>query len=908
MTDWHLTHIAEIERELMVEKARGLSEKEVKKRLDKYGGNFIPSDKRRPYIALYLDRFKDLLVMVLVLSAVASIILGRSGDAVLIGIVIVIDATLSFTQVLRTENTLRKLREQLQPTAVVVREGRSQQVDASKLVPGDIIEVRAGERVPADARIFEARSLKVQEAALTGESDDNEKNSVVLKKRTPVSSRRNMLYMGTLVTDGSGLAIVTATGVSSEIGKIAQVLKVSKSPKSLLSRQLNRTGLQIGTGVIVAIGVLVMAGITAGQGWLETIVTAITLTVSAIPEDLTMILTIALTVGVAKILRHQGVVRELSSAETLGSATVICTDKTGTITYGNMTASKIDLLNGTTVESGSQINNHWYRLALTGLVLANDAHRASQDGDQANYIGTATERAALAFAELGGTRQSETRSTWRQRDDISFNRQWKYRATLNDHPSQPVRYLFVNGAPESLLEKSSYWITSNGDEAKIDAKDRFELEQRIENMAAAGKRLLGIAVKRNVLATEVDQSDINELLMLGVLVIDDPARKGVTAVIKQARDAGIKIILITGDHLETAKSVARDVGIMEADDVLLTSDDIQKMTDVELTDVLNATTVIARATPIDKQRVIKALQRQGHVVAMTGDGINDAVALKSADIGVAMGSGKDIAKEAADLVLLDDKFETIVEAIKEGRILRDNIKKVLAFLLSTNAAEVAIFFVSLVLGMPLPLLPAQILWINLVTDGTADIALSLEPQERDVMKRKPLDPEAKLLNAEMIYHIVTTGAIVTAMTMGLYVYLLQVGHQDLTYIRTMTFTLISFISLLSVWSFRSLKDSIGRRGLWGNKWVLVSLLASAGLHLLAIYVPRMQAIFNTVPLTGRDWSLIIALSLIAVMLIDLRKIVRDAVGRWRPMDSAAIRNDDGSEVGIKKWEEGLAVE
>jgi Ca2+-transporting ATPase len=908
MSDWHLKKVTEIERELMVEKARGLSAREAKNRLYKYGDNFIPSDKRRSYIAVYLDRFKDLLVLVLLLGALASILLGRYGDAVLIGIVIVIDATLSFTQVLRTENTLRKLREQLQPTAVVLRNGKSQQIDASKLVPGDIIEIRAGERVPADARIFIARSLKVQEAALTGESDDNEKNGLVLNKRTPVSNRRNMLYMGTLVTDGSGMAIVTATGVSSEIGKIAQVLKVSKSPRSLLSRQLNRTGLQIGVGVIVAMVVLVIAGISAGQGWLETIVTAITLIVSAIPEDLTMILTIALTVGVAKILRHKGVVRELSSAETLGSATVICTDKTGTITYGYMTALKIDLLNGKSIDSGSQSDSHWHRLALTGLVLANDAHRAAQGGDQVNYIGTATERAALAFAELGGIRQTDTRSSWRQRDDISFNRQWKYRATLNDHPSQSVRYLFVNGAPETLLAKSNRWITANGDEKEIEAKDRFELEQRIENMAATGKRLLGIAVKRNVIAKEVDQSDVSELLMLGVLVIDDPARKGVAAVIKQAREAGIRIILITGDHFETAKSVARDVGIMKSDDILLTSDDIQKMTDAELTSVLNGTTVIARATPMDKQRVIKALQRQGQVVAMTGDGINDAVALKSADIGVAMGSGKDIAKEAADLVLLDDKFETIVEAIQEGRVLRDNIKKVLAFLLSTNAAEVAIFFVSLVLGMPLPLLPAQILWVNLVTDGTADIALSLEPTERDVMKRKPLNPQARLLNAEMLYHIVVTGVIVTAMTMGLYIYLLQTGQQNLTYIRTMTFTLISFISLLSVWSFRSLKESIRRRGLWGNKWVVVSLLASAGLHLLAIYVPRMQEIFDTVALTVHDWYLIVTLSLIAVVLIDLRKIVRDIVGWWQPIDGAAIRSVDSNEAGTKKWEEGLAVE
>lgn len=905
MSNWHQKKINEIEKLLTVERSRGLSGKEVKSRLEKYGDNFIPSDKKRSYAALYFDRFRDVLILVLLLSTIASLVLGRYSDALLIGIVIILDATLSFTQVLRTERTLKKLREQLQPTAMVLREEKMQKIDASKLVPGDVIEVIAGEKVPADGRIFEARGLMAQEAALTGESDDNEKDGLTLEKRTPVSNRKNMIYMGTLITDGSGMAIVTETGVSTEIGKIAQVLKVSKSPKSLLSRQLNRTGIQIGVSVIIAVGALIVAGLAAGQEWLETIVTAITLIVSAVPEDLTMILTISLTVSVAKILRYQGVVRELSSAETLGSATVICTDKTGTITHGSMIASRIELIHGWSSGAGGTVSDPWHRLALTGLVLANDAHRAASDEKDNNYIGTATERAALAFAEREGVVQEEMRRVWRQRDDISFDRQWKYRATLNDHPSQPARFLFVNGAPEVLLNKSSFWINAAGEEAEITSDDRYELEQQIEKLAASGKRLLGIAVRRNIMDKDIDHSDIRQLLFLGVLVIDDPARDGVARVIQQAKEAGIKIMLVTGDHAETAKSIAREVGIMSGEDNLLTSDDMQKMTDMELAEALDQTTVIARATPLDKQRIITALQQQGHVVAMTGDGINDAVALKSADIGVAMGSGKDIAKEAADLVLLDDKFETIVEAIKEGRVLRDNIKKVLAFLLSTNAAEVAIFFVSLMLGMPLPLLPAQILWVNLVTDGTADIALSLEPKERDVMKRKPTAPEAALLNWEMFYHIIVTGMIVTAMTMGLYVYLLTVEHQHLIYVRTMSFTFISFVSLLSVWSFRSLKESIWKRGVWGNRWVLASLLASAGLQLVAIYVPRMQNIFNTVALTARDWYLIIGLSLIAVVLIDLRKIVRDVASRWRPMEGRAISSNNGGEVIKKQWRENL---
>jgi Ca2+-transporting ATPase len=427
----------------------------------------------------------------------------------------------------------------------------------------------------------------------------------------------------------------------------------------------------------------------------------------------------------------------------------------------------------------------------------------------------------------------------------------------------------VVGAPDILLTRSSRVLNAQDEPIAITSEKRFELAERLQQHAALGQRLVGVAVRRNVSLDRIQHEDIGDLLFLGVLGITDPVRADVPGVVAQTLSAGIAVKLITGDHPQTAAAIARTVGL-PAEEVI-TSDDLDHLNDEELRQVLQTTSVFARITPLDKQRIVRALQDQGEVVAMTGDGINDAVALKSADIGVAMGSGKDIAKQAADLVLLDDSFATIVAAVYEGRVLRDNLRKVIAFLLATNSAEVAIFFVSLVTGLPLPLLPAQILWINLVTDGTSDIALSLEPGERDVMQRKPEDPRAPLISAQLLGQIVFAGLVVTAGAMALYWHALSVRGIDLTHARTLTFTFVSVASLLSVWSFRSLRESLWRRGLWGNTWVPVSLGVSLSLQLLAIYVPPLQRFFDTVPLNRQDWLCIIVAALITLIIMDFRK-------------------------------------
>ena len=891
----------EVLQELRVQRHVGLNSKGVLRAREVGGWNVIPNSNKRPLFFVFFDRFKDVLVLMLLAGAIASIVFGRYGDAIIIGLAILLDATLSFAQIFRTEKTIEKLRDQIQPSATVLRDGKSIVIPARELVVGDIIEINPGDKVPADGRLVETRALKLNESSLTGESDDSNKSAGNIMKRTPMSNRRNIVYMGTVVSGGSGIAVVIAVGLRSELGKIAQLLRVSKSPASPLNKQLQRTGVRIGVVIVIAIVLLALIGIRAGMNVLDTTITAITLIVSAIPEDLTMILTIALTIGVARILRYKGVVKELSAGETLGSATVICTDKTGTLTYGKMSSDHIDTLHGHMIAVNDKEYDTFHRLALVGLAIANDSHRVSDEGGP-QYIGSATERASLEFVERCGLNQDELRKSWIQRDAIAFSRQWKYRASLNDHPTQSTRYLFVNGAPEVLLAKSSMSINERGETSEIVSGDRFDMQRKITELAGEGNRLMGIAVRRNVNDIEIDHDSIEGLVFLGVLVIKDPVRDNVAKVIEKTRNAGIAVKIVTGDHLETAKSIAREIGIMAGEDTVMSSDDLQKLTNGELEEIVEQISIFARVTPLDKQRIVKALQAKGHVVAMTGDGVNDAVALKSADIGVAMGSGKDIAKEAADLILLDDNFEIIIRAVEEGRVLRDNIKKVLGFLLATNAAEVAIFFVSLMFGMPLPLLPAQILWINLVTDGTSDIALALEPKERNVMNRKPSDPKAQLLGKILGYHIVVTGLIVTVATMVLYAYVLRAYVGDLVYARTMAFTFVSIVSLLSVWSFRSLDESILSRGFWGNKWVPISLAISASLHIMAVYVPRLQGFFNTTALSIRDWALIVCIALVTVLIVDFRKnLLRLLLRQWPNLAGPRMHKTE-IEIDIKRWE------
>ena len=860
-----------VSRRLRVRTDTGLSSAEASRRAAQGGLNIIPRVKQPSSLFLMLERGRDVLVLLLIAAAAVSVAVGQYADALIITAALMLDFILSYVQLVRTKRTLNRLRKHIQRTATVLRDGAFKKLPAEQLVVGDIIEVRAGERIPADARLLSTHGLRVHEAALTGESDDVAKSPEIIRGRKPLGNRRNMLYLGTTALVGTGQAVVTATGTKTEFGKIAQLLKIEKSPRSPLALKLQQSGRVIAAAVIGLVILLTVMDVLLGNSIAVSLRTAITLIVSAIPEDLTVILTIALTVGTIRILRQRGVVRQLASAETLGAATVICTDKTGTLTRGEMTAEFFDFLQGSRVAPDQPPRDPVQVLALAGLALASDARRVGDQGQ--GYVGSATEQAALAFVEHSGMSQQRLNDQWRLREAISFDPTWKYSASLRDHPTRGTRTLFVSGAPEILLEHSSHALTRELTPRALTAKRRAVLLRKLNQRAAGGQRLLGVAVRHHIRKSQLTHDDIHGLTFLGVLTMKDPVREDVPAAIRETLQAGVAIKIVTGDYAVTARAVARDVGLTVTDDAMCSGASLQDMNDDELTDIVDDIVLFTRVTPIDKQRIIRALQRRGHVVAMTGDGVNDAVALKSADIGVAMGSGKDIAKDASDLILLDDNFATIVAAIREGRVLRDNVRKVIAFLLSTNAAEVAIFLASLVLRLPPPLLPAQILWINLVTDGTSDMALTLEPKEREVMTRPPEDPRAPIISRQLLYHIGLTSLIFTAVSMGLYWYLIRVQQLDLAYARTMIFTFLAITSLLSVWSFRSLTDSIIRRGLLKNRWILLSASFSFGLQLLAIYLPVLQRFFDTVSLGPRDWVLLLVLAGLTVALIDLRKMI-----------------------------------
>lgn len=871
---------------LKVQVSRGLRSTEISKRRQKFGSNQITRHQEHLLLRLIKDDLRNPLVALLLVAAVVSYMLEHKTDALMISIALGLDFGLTLVQIWRSERTLETIQHELDQTAIVRRDGQTTSVPAHSLVVGDIIEIRSGQKVPADARIITNHGLQAREGILTGEAADVKKTTAALLSRTPVGNQTNMLFMGTAITSGSGLAVVTAVGSQTEFGKIAQLLQGEKSPTSPLRRKLLDLSRWLMIGLCGSVLVVFCLSLLGGATVSEAVRTAITLIVSVIPEDITVILTIVLTIGLVRILKQRGVVRELTAAETLGSTTVICVDKTGTLTQGIMAAQSFDSLQGGVVSSQSPVRDDWQSLAMVGFVVCNDAHRLHPTSSE--YIGSATERSALQFAEKLGFDQKVVSQQWRQRDAIHFSSTWKYRASVHDHPTQATQVLFVSGAPEVLLHQSSHSLDSKWQSVRLTTQRRQELQQLCSTYAGQGERLVGMAVRRHYPKTHLTKTDLHDLTFVGVLRITDPIRPDVHHDLEQAQTAGVTVKILTGDYAPTALAIARNVGLTIPAEGIMTGEELSDLTDLELSQRLSHTQLFARITPLDKQRIVRALQAQGELVAMTGDGVNDAVALKSADIGVAMGSGSDIAKDAADLVLLDNSFKTIVAAIAEGRVIRDNVRRVLSFLVSTNVAEVALFILSLLLKLPLPLIPAQILWINLVTDGTSDIALAFEPAERTIMHRKPEDPQAPLFDKQLGVHTIFTGLVITIMAISLYWYLYKYLLVDLDYVRTMIFTFISISSIASTWSYRSLYDSMLNMGRPSNLWVPVSALFSFQLQLLAVYSPPFQRFFGTVDLDSYDWIILGVLTIITVVLIDFRKLIRfkPVTPKYRPKTSS----------------------
>ncbi|MBI3255503.1 MAG: cation-transporting P-type ATPase [Candidatus Andersenbacteria bacterium] len=867
-------------RELHVTAEAGLTSHEAAARRRLGGANVLPTQPSATALRIFFSRFRDTLILLLLLAAATSAYLGHAADAIIILIAVGLDIVLSFWQSWRVEKTLALMRQRVPDIAHVTRGGKLITIPAHELVVGDILQLRAGRHVPCDSRLLSVRALRTHEAALTGEASDVAKSVGHVPERSAISSRHNMVFAGTSVTAGSGTAVVTAIGSQTEFGKIAAVIRGQTSPHTPLRQSLQQTGVIIGVGAAFLVACLIAIYVASGHSFAEAVRLGITLIVSAIPEDLTMILTIALTVGVLRISRQGGIVRQLSAAETLGSATVVCLDKTGTLTEGVMRPERFDFLQGETIEPNDTNHDHIDELTLTGLVLANDAYR-SQGGhvhDDSQYFGSATEKCALQFAENLGISQKDLKHKWRLLHAIPFSSTWKYRAVVAAHPTQASNYLFVVGAPEVLLNVSSKVVGEAKEFTHLSSTTRAAMGEKFERFGSNANRLLAVAVKRHITTSHITHKDVQGLTFLGVLIIQDPVRKEVAQAVAQTQAAGVSVKIITGDHKSTALAVARQVGLPTGADRVATSEEISAMADDELSSALNRFTVLARIEPLDKQRIVRLLQEQGHVVAMTGDGINDAVALKGADLGVAMGSGSDVAKDAADLVLLNNSFSTIVTAIKEGRVLRDNVRKVMAYLLSTNMAEVLIFFACILLGLPVPLTAAQILWINLVTSGTSDIALSLEGEEEDVMRRGPEHPKSFLLGAFIGKTITYAGLIMTLASVFVFWLTLRYLGQPIEMARTVIFAFLATTALLSVWSFRSQRRTLFSAYQY-NHWIILSAGFSFVLQLAAMYIPAIAQFFGTVPLGLTPWLWIVGGALATVIVIDMRKLLWPAPTR-----------------------------
>ena len=796
ITAWFCMEAEDVLIYLETNPMQGLTQAEAQRRLFEYGSNeLIERDRKSPWRILW-EQLIAIMVVILIIVAVISALLGDYIDAVAIIVIVVLNAILGFTQEYRAEKAMAALKKLSVPTVKVRRDSHVQEISASELVPGDIILLEAGALVPSDARLLESINLHTKEAALTGESEPVEKNVAILTgENLPLGDRRNMVHMGTEVTYGRGLAVVTETGMHTELGHIAEMIQTVEREPTPLQRRLEQLGRGLAVIALGIVTVVFVLGILRGEDARLMLLTAISMAVAAIPEGLPAVVTIALALGAQRMLKRRALIRKLPAVETLGSVTVICSDKTGTLTENRMTVTVLDVLGetqsidallskGTPVLDADLTFLKQPRVRSLGLpvkaaTLCNDAilERKQNDGDYYRAIGDPTEGALVVAAAQLGMLKPELESRWPRIAEIPFTSERKRMTTIHrvevfpnqtDAPWRDAPYVaFGKGAVDSLLDITTHvW---SGDRA-IPLTD--ELRQRMlaanDSLAQDGQRVLGIVFRPLSMLPENAEEDVleREVTFIGLVGMIDPPRQEVKEAVQTCKTAGIRPVMITGDHRLTALNIARELGIAD-DGHAMTGQDLAQLSVDELDHFVEDVPVYARVSPEHKLKIIRALQDQGHIVAMTGDGVNDAPALKKADIGVAMGiTGTDVSKEAADMVLLDDNFATIVAAVSEGRVIYDNIRKFIKYTLTSNSDEIWVMLLAPFLGMPLPLLPLQILWINLMTDGLPGLALTQEPAERDTMRRPPHHPQENIFAGGMLRHILWVGLLMGLVSLG----------------------------------------------------------------------------------------------------------------------------------------------
>ncbi len=864
---WHTQTSDEVRRQLNTDIYKGLSEKEILKRRKKYGYNKLDEKKKENIISKFISQFKDFMIIILLIAALVSAIVSyfdgtkEYTDSIIIVVIVVINALIGVIQESKAEKSLEALKKLSSPTSKVIRNGTTITIDSTLLVPGDIIELEAGNYVPADCRLISSYKLKIEESALTGETVPVIKDAnIILKNNVALGDMINMAFATTIVTNGHAQAIVTETGMNTKVGKIAKMIINNEAPQTPLQKKLASIGKSLGIICLVICVAIFIIGLFKGISISEMFMTSVGLAVAAIPEGLPAVVTIMLSIGVTKMSKNNAIIRKLPAVETLGSSSIICSDKTGTLTQNKMKVTRIyNYKEDITNDTHSQNFNFILELGS----MCNDCRVNNK-----NVLGEPTETAIVNAGIKYGKNKNVLYEQMKRVNEIPFDSERKMMTTI--HKLGNKYRIITKGAPDVIINRCNY-VYNNGSTQYMDSNIQNNILVINEKMANDALRVIAIGYKDvSSLPSNIDSENIEkDLIFVGLLGMIDPPRAGVKEAIFTAKKAGIKTVMITGDHILTAKAIAKDLGIYSDGDIAITGNELDKLSDREFQKNIMKYSVFARVSPEHKVKIVKAFQKAGNVVAMTGDGVNDAPALKNADIGVSMGlNGTDVAKNASDMILTDDNFVTIVKAVKEGRHIYDNIKKAVHFLISTNVGEIVTIFLGLLLGLDTPLLAIHLLWINLVTDSFPAIGLGLEPEDKYIMNRKPKNPKKGLFADGLWFKIFFEGCMIGILT--LLSFHIGTTKYGITIGRTMAFLTLGLTELVHSLNIRS-DESLFEVGLFKNKYLIFAFLLGAILQIGVTVVPQIATIFDVIPLSPIQWIYTIIISICPLFIMEATK-------------------------------------